>query len=161
MTAGETAPLFFMTPPETPRTERCLATLIPAAREAARGFLAELRKVLPAGVTVEILSGTRTYAEQDALYAQGRTGPGRKVTNARAGFSNHNFGIAWDIGFFRAGKYLEDSPLYAVAGSVGKRLALEWGGDWANFPDDPHFQLSTGLTLAQLRDRHARGAAAA
>nr|WP_295770097.1 M15 family metallopeptidase [Rhodoferax sp.] len=40
----------------------------------------------------------RSCAEQDALYAQGRTAPGNKVTNAKSGDSNHNFGIAFDIG---------------------------------------------------------------
>lgn len=55
-------------------------------------------------------SGLRTYEEQNALYAQGRTAPGNKVTNAKGGFSNHNFGIAFDIGIFEGAKYLGDSP---------------------------------------------------
>ncbi len=64
-------------------------------------------------VVIKIISGTRTHMqEQDALYARRRTAPGPRVTNARGGYSNHNFGIAWDIGLFRGGKYLEDSPLY-------------------------------------------------
>ncbi|MEK4456343.1 M15 family metallopeptidase [Paenibacillus sp. FSL R10-2748] len=47
------------------------------------------------GVWIVITQGLRTYAEQDALYAQGRNGDKRpKVTKVRGGYSNHNFGFA-------------------------------------------------------------------
>ena len=53
------------------------------------------------GVGAYVMTGgTRTYAEQDALYAQGRTTGGKRVTNARGGYSNHNFGVAGDFGVF-------------------------------------------------------------
>lgn len=134
------------------RSETNIATLQPKAQRAARLFLHELRNHLPSGVTVEIISGTRTYAEQDALYAQRP-----RVTKARGGFSNHNFGIAWDIGFFKGRKYLEESPLYAFAGGIGRMLGLDWGGDWKSLIDEPHFQLKTNLTLADLRSLHDSG----
>lgn len=105
------------------------------------------------GVDVRIISGLRTYAEQDALYAKGRTAPGPKVTNARAGFSNHNFGTAWDIGLFEGKKYLTDSPLYKEIGEISRSLGLKWGGDFKSFKDYPHYEVSTGLTMAQMRDR--------
>jgi hypothetical protein len=41
--------------------------------------------------------GFRTEAEQAKLYFQGRTLPGRKVTNARPGYSVHNYGAAIDF----------------------------------------------------------------
>ena len=46
--------------------------------------------------------GLRTFAEQDALYAQGRSVPGSIVTNAKGGESPHNYGCAsdwtlWDV----------------------------------------------------------------
>jgi len=37
-----------------------------------------------------VLSGYRSNAEQDALYAKGRTAPGKVVTWARGGQSRHN-----------------------------------------------------------------------
>ena len=49
------------------------------------------------GITIEFSSGYRSFAEQDKLYAQGRTEPGMKVTNARGGYSQHNWGIAADF----------------------------------------------------------------
>lgn len=145
-----------------PRTEANIATLIPKAQAAARAFMAKAVPAMePHGVTVKIISGTRTYAQQNALYAQGRTKPGRKVTNARGGYSNHNFGIAFDIGLFKDGKYLGESPLYATLGPIGESVGLEWGGRWKSFQDEPHYQLKTGLTLAQMRERVASGKAVA
>jgi len=140
------------------RTERNIATLHPKAQERAREFM---RAVIPImaqrGAVVKIISGTRSYAEQDALYAKGRTAPGPEVTKARGGYSNHNFGVAWDIGIFKGGKYLEDSPLYRECGQIGKSLGLEWGGDWKSIKDEPHYQVPTGLTMAELRARVAAG----
>ena len=106
---------------------------------------------------VKIICGTRTYAEQDALYAQGRTAPGPIVTDASAGYSNHNFGIAFDIGIFNGGVYLADSPLYTKVGTLGRAQGLEWGGEWIVFTDEPHFQLSSDCSLAEQRDLVAKG----
>ncbi len=135
-----------------PRSAEAVATLLPAAQRAARRFLAEANDgQLGAGITVKIICGTRSYAEQTALFAQGRTTHGPIVTNAPAGYSNHNFGIAFDIGIFDRGAYLEDSPLYATAGALGRIQGLEWGGDWASFRDEPHFQLPWTGSLADAR----------
>ncbi len=131
------------------RSEKVLKTLVPKAEQQARLFL---QKLHDANIAARLIGGTRTYAEQDALFAQGRTKPGNIVTRARGGFSNHNFAIAWDIGIFDGGDYLEDSPLYARAGKIGRDLGLEWGGDWKTIHDEPHFQCRTGKTLADLRD---------
>jgi peptidoglycan LD-endopeptidase CwlK len=62
-------------------------SLIPAAQIKAREFKKALRGP---PLTYRIFSETRIYAEQDALFKKGP-----KVTTARGGQSNHNFGIAW------------------------------------------------------------------
>ncbi len=112
-----------------------------------------------------MIGGTRTYAEQNALYAKGRTAGGPIVTNARGGYSNHNFGVAGDFGVFQGGKYL-DSTNGALASKIHKAVAkwvkanlpqIEWGGDWTSFRDEPHYQYKTGLSLAQMRERVAAG----
>jgi len=140
------------------RSELNIVTLHPKAQEAARRFLAAAVPIMEQrGVVVKIISGNRSWREQDALYAKGRTAPGPRVTNARGGYSNHNFGIAWDIGLFQGKKYLTESPLYVECGEIGKSLGLAWGGDWKSFPDQPHFEMKTGLTLAQMRERVASG----
>ena len=55
------------------------------------------------GIKLRIIQGFRTYAEQDALYAQGRTKKGKKVTNAKGGQSNHNLGLAIDVAEIKNG----------------------------------------------------------
>lgn len=136
------------------RSEKNIATLLPDAQVQAREFLKQVRA---AGINAKIIGGTRTFAEQDALFAQGRTAPGKIVTNARGGFSNHNFGIAWDIGIFKGTSFLHESPQYDEAGQIGKGLGIEWGGEFSSIIDKPHFQCRTGKTLEQLRALHKAG----
>lgn len=62
------------------RSEANIQTLLPAAQRKAREFMKAVQGV---GATVKIISGTRTFAEQDRLYRQGRDLPGPKVTNAK------------------------------------------------------------------------------
>lgn len=134
-----------------PRSEAALATLVPHARSQARAFL---KAVLGAGLNIRIIDGSRTFAAQDALFARGRGGnkSGAIVTRARGGFSNHNFGIAWDIGVFDAeGAYIPESGDYAKAGVIGRDRGLTWGGDWAGIVDRPHFQCRSTRTIAQMR----------
>ena len=146
-----------------PRSEKAIATLQPEVQPMARALV---QKAAAAGIRIKILSGLRTYAEQDALYAQGRTAPGKVVTNARGGQSNHNFGIAFDVGVFEGNTYLDESPKYKAVGVLGEELGLEWGGNWKTIVDQPHFQLrpswAKGWTekqmLAELRTRHDSGA---
>jgi peptidoglycan L-alanyl-D-glutamate endopeptidase CwlK len=137
------------------RSERLIATLHPRAQEQARAFLQRVRS---AGIDARIISGTRTYQEQEALFRQGRWGnPGPVVTKARGGHSNHNFGIAWDIGIFENGRYLTASPLYDTAAVIGVTPEIEWGGNWKSFPDRPHYQLVTGLPIASVRKSFEAG----
>lgn len=141
------------------RSEKNLATLVPNAQRKAREWL---RKCLEAGINVRVICGTRTYEEQAALYAKGRTAPGDKVTNARPGYSWHNFGVAWDfVVFDDRGQPLWDSPLMERCGRIGEGLGLEWGGSWKSIKDTPHLQLKMGFTLAEARQRVKDGRAVA
>ena len=109
------------------------------------------------GLKIQITECVRTIAEQDALYAQGRTTgvKGHTVTNA-PGYSyssHHMWGTAFD--FCRAdGKepYYDKDGFFTKVGKIGKSLGLEWGGDWKSPVDKPHFQLSDwGSTTKQLK----------
>ena len=141
------------------RSESNIITLVPKAQIAARKFLGLLSRI---GKDVRIISGTRTYAEQDTLYRQGRNGNTlQKVTNARGGQSNHNFGIAWDIGLFENGKYIvADSKYKQLPALVLPHLPeLEWGGSWRTFPDVPHYQLrAVAESIAAVRGLFENGA---
>jgi peptidoglycan L-alanyl-D-glutamate endopeptidase CwlK len=146
------------------RSESVIATLLPEVQPYARALVT---KAAQNGITIKVISGLRTYAEQDDLYAQGRTKPGNIVTNARGGYSNHNFGIAFDIGVFEGTSYKDDSPKYKAVGMLGQDLGLEWGGNWKTIQDEPHFQLRPNWAadlsekdmLADLRDRKDEGKA--
>lgn len=149
-------------PPVDPRSEKNILTLKPEIQPLARALV---QKADSAGIKIKVISGYRSYEEQDALYAQGRTTPGKIVTKAPAGYSNHNFGIAFDIGVFEGNKYLGESPKYKAVGALGMEIGLEWGGNWKSMTDEPHFQLrpewANELTekqmLAALRDRVKNG----
>lgn len=96
------------------------------------------------GLKIKIGETYRTVAEQDALYAQGRTEPGNIVTNApgKSYSSYHQWGTAFDI--FRndgSGAYNESGKFFERVGQIGKAIGLEWGGDWKSIVDKPHFQL--------------------
>lgn len=141
------------------RSETVIATLHPKTQELAREFL---RKIQDSGilgtVIIKLISGTRNYAEQAELFAQGRTKPGKIVTKAGPGQSNHNFGIAWDVGLFKGTDFLEDSSLYAKIGQEGKKISsLEWGGDFTSIVDMPHFQVKNSLTIKQIRAKFEKG----
>ena len=80
-----------------------------------------------------VAQGLRTYAEQDALYAQGRTAPGHIVTNARGGYSNHNFGCAVDCYPYLSGpggaiNWAANSPQFRAMVSALESQGLVWGG---------------------------------
>lgn len=144
------------------RSEANIATLHPKVQPYARSLV---QKAAAAGITIKVISGLRTYAVQNDLYAQGRSKPGSKVTNAPAGYSNHNFGLAFDIGVWQGEKYLDDSPLYKAVAALGMDLGLEWGGSWKTIQDQPHYELRPSWAkdmpeaamLTELRRRKADG----
>jgi hypothetical protein len=133
------------------RSEKNLGTLRPKAQPHFRALLRTLKAYADGkGLDVKIISANRTWAEQDALFAKGRTKPGPKVTNARGGQSNHNYQIAVDIGLFNNGAYLGESAHYKKMGPLGEALGLEWGGRWRDFPDTPHYQIKMGRRISVL-----------
>ena len=75
------------------RTLKCVATLEANFQRRVRQWLDEM---IQTGIRPLIYCGRRTFEEQLALFAQGRTKPGRIVTKARPGESYHNYGLAFD-----------------------------------------------------------------
>lgn len=93
------------------------------------------------GYTLIVTQGFRSIAEQNALYAQGRTKPGKIVTNARGGQSNHNHGEAVDFAFVIDGEITWDVSVYQNVGVWARTVGLKWGGDWKRFKDFPHVEI--------------------
>lgn len=127
-----------------------LALVHPVLRERVEDVAAELVRK---NIFVEVVSGFRSTAEQARLYAQGRTTKGKRVTNAKAGYSWHNFGLAVDLCPMKRGAFDWNAPLtvWHEIGATAKRHHLEWGGDWRT-PDRPHLQLAVAQTLTQCRN---------
>lgn len=139
------------------RNEKSIARLHPQVRGLIRRFINDV--YIKHQVQLVIVQDYRTYAQQDALYAKGRTTSGSTVTNAKGGQSNHNFALAVDVfPLWNDGKLHMDAKsdkknieILRKISSVGKSIGLEWGGDWKSMVDNPHFQLKTGKTMSQLR----------
>ena len=95
------------------------------------------------GVPLLVTCTYRSPEEQEALYAQGRTKPGPKVTNAHAGQSAHNYGLALDFVPLVNGKPVWDGehPAWRVAGTLAPKFGLEWAGTWTTFREFPHVQV--------------------
>lgn len=129
--------------------------LHPAVRER----LAALQiRMLEIGYHVIPIAGFRSVEEQNKLYAQGRTTPGKIVTNAKGGQSYHNFGLAVDVVFEDEGVPSWDEKLpWGTLGKEGKVFGFEWGGDFKRFRDRPHFQFTKGFSTKKLLDIYLTG----
>lgn len=117
-------------------------------------------ELLKMGVSVLLICTYRDNDEQAKLYAQGRTTPGRIVTNAKPGKSWHNAvdqtgqpaAEAFDIVPLMHGKPVwadKDDPntpedeawIWERVGEHGVAVGLKWyGSPGAPFPEKPHFQ---------------------
>jgi peptidoglycan L-alanyl-D-glutamate endopeptidase CwlK len=104
-------------------------------------------------IEILVTSTLRTFEEQAELFAIGRTKPGKIVTNAKAGESWHNFGLAFDVVPLVNGKAIWHSPFWTRIGDFGKELDLIWGGDFKTFKDKPHFEFHRNLTLVEANQR--------
>ena len=146
-------------------SEEKIKTLHPILRDEIRVLIDKINTYVLTGVAkVRIAQGLRTFAEQDALYAQGRTKPGPKVTNAKGGQSIHNYGLAVDIVLIVDGKvaswdtkkdFDKDSQSdWMEVVSEFKKAGWVWGGDWRTFKDMPHFEKTKGLSLKQIQEKY-------
>lgn len=140
-----------------PVSEQRLALVAP---ELARKVQAAAVALAMQGIYFRVAQGLRTYAEQNALYAQGRTTSGHIVTNARGGYSNHNFGCAVDCYPFLSGQsgdlnWNPRSVQFLTMVAALKAQELVWGGEWVSLPDAPHFQLTNVPVTPTNADRAA------
>jgi peptidoglycan L-alanyl-D-glutamate endopeptidase CwlK len=103
-----------------------------------------IKKLAKEGIYICVAQGYRSKADQDALYAIGRSKSGKIVTNAKGGQSNHNYGVAVDLCLYSAdGKTVSwqtGGPFSKVVAAM-KAEGFKWGGDWRSFKDNPHFEL--------------------
>ncbi len=151
------------------KTLERIELLHPSVRNEAKEIYAEICERLNGKTLCRFAFTLRTFAEQNALYAQGRTSAGPKVTNAKGGQSWHNYGLAIDIVLLqdKDGNGTHETASWdnkidfdgdGVADwlevvYVFKLYGWDWGGDWRSFRDTPHFQKTFGLTIAEAKTR--------
>lgn len=112
-----------------------------------------IKKCKHEGIDILITSTYRDAESQNALYAQGRTKEGKKVTNAKAGQSFHNWRCAFDFVPIVNGKaQWSDIATFEKIGVMGENLGLTWAGRWTRFTERAHFQYTNGLTLHDFQN---------
>jgi len=128
---------------------RSLSDLKPKVAALASEFI---NRCKAQNIDIIITSTYRDHESQNALYAQGRTAPGKKVTNAKAGQSFHNWKVAFDFVPVVNGKPVWDNDeLITKCGEIGESVGLEWAGRWKTFKEKLHLQYTHGLTLADFQ----------
>lgn len=149
-----------------------ISLLHPKLRDEALAIYDEILAALTGYAACRFAFTLRTFAEQDGLYAQGRSKPGKIVTNAKGGQSYHNYGLAIDIvllvdkdhnGSFETAAWDEKTDFdgdkvadWMEVVAIFKRHGWEWGGDW-HFKDMPHFQKTFGKSIYDLKALHTAG----
>lgn len=139
--------------------------LHPKLRKEAKEIYEQICRAVSGNVVVRFSWTLRTFKEQDEIFAQGRTKPGKIVTKAKGSQSFHNYGLAIDIvllvdkddnGTFETASWSTNADFdkdgiadWQEVVEIFKRFGWEWGGDW-RWNDDPHFQKTFGYSISQL-----------
>jgi len=128
---------------------RKLEDLHPKVKLLCERFVASCAKQ---NIDVLITSTYRDGESQNALYAQGRTAPGKIITKAKAGQSFHNWKCAFDFVPIVNGKaQWNDTALFTKCGEIAEAVGLEWAGRWKTFKELAHCQYTNGLTLQDFQ----------
>jgi len=143
-----------------------IGLLHPSLRNEALEIYSDITEALKGKAICRFAYTLRSFAEQDGLFAQGRTKAGKIVTNAKGGESYHNYGLAIDIvllkdtdgnGTFETASWETNVDFDGDGLSdwkeivrIFKMYGWEAGIDWAKFPDAPHFQKTFGRSIKSL-----------
>lgn len=150
-----------------------VALLHPNIREQVKALIQQAEEKLGQYAAIRIVQGLRTFEEQDALYAQGRSKPGNIVTNSRGGQSYHNYGLAIDFailydkdknGTFETLSWdtlvdldRDGEKDWMEVVEVFEKANYVWGGRFSSIKDNPHFEKTFGYNWRSLLLRHQQG----
>lgn len=130
-------------------TNNRIAKLDKRLQKPATNFINNVKIKL--NIKLRIADGFRSIKEQNDLYAKGRTRPGKIVTNAKGGDSFHNYGLAIDVFMMKDNGEVDWSIISSEIVEIGKEEGFKWGGDWKSFKDYPHFEMTFGKTISDLK----------
>ena len=139
---------------ETISIER-LNKLHPLIRQSALDAYDEACKNTPKGIHPFITESIRSFKRSDDLYAQGRTKPGKIVTNAKGGDSMHNYALAIDFVIMVNGvmSWKVDKNWMIVIECFEKH-GWKSGLYFKTIVDAPHLEKTLGLTLRQIKAKY-------
>lgn len=138
-----------------------LENVHPDIRVRARRVLADVKNFLDK--EMKITESLRDFEKQRDVYAQGRTDPGKIATNARPGYSFHQYGLAIDCCFAGADPYLENLPksdfdlFWNSYGKFAVNHGFIWGGNFKMRKDRPHIELSYGMRIQECLEEYRIG----
>lgn len=147
----------------------------PLVRETMFAAYDEICAALSKNVICRYARTLSSFAEQDQIWNQGRFGdPGKIVTNAKGGFSYHNYGLAADVVFLldknKDGTF--ETPSWDFKGDFDGDNKADWQevdeimkkhGFVGLYNKDkrrwdlPHFQKTLGFSVQQLYNLHIAG----
>lgn len=130
-----------------------LDSLHPKVRADFKQFIEDSEEGL--NITLRIAQGLRTMEEQQALYDLGRKKPGSIVTNAKAGSSYHNYGLAVDLVVMVDNKLDWNYDMGKLVTYAIKK-GISWGGSWRKFKDKPHFEKTFGINWKDMLAKYQK-----
>lgn len=137
--------------------------LHPKVRDEVEATINEVEAFWPLTECVRIVQGLRTIDQQNSLYAQGRTMPGMKVTNAKGGKSYHNYGLAIDFalmydkdknGTFETLSWDVKDKSWMEVVKAFEAKGWFWGGKFSSLKDYPHLQKTFGFAVSSLLNKY-------
>ena len=150
-----------------------VALLHPLVRQQCADCIIKAEAGFPENMAIRVVQGLRTIDEQNAIYAQGRTTPGKIVTKARGGHSYHNYGLAIDFalmfdkdgnGSFETLSWDTSSDAdhdqvkdWQEVVKVFEAAGWEWGGKFSTIKDAPHLQKTFGLKISECLGKYNSG----
>lgn len=137
-------------------SQQRLSGVAPELRRRATLMLEELEAD---GIPVRVTCGLRTMMEQQTDWEQGRSRPGRIITQARPGYSDHQFGMAIDVVPMTLPHGQPDwndtHPVWATIVATGEKYGLIAGARFLHNPDEPHFQLTGTFPVTPTDDERS------
>lgn len=144
-----------------------ICTAHPAIRQQLLSIYEEICASLTGRAQCRFTEVIRSAKRQDELYAQGRSKPGKIVTNAKAWESAHNFALGVDYCLIIDGKeaswntildYDKDGIAdWTEVANIFKKHGWSWAGDWKKFREYAHVECLFGIPLSTLRERMLNG----
>lgn len=138
-------------------TKDRISQLYSLVRNEVTKIIEECDKALTGKAKARISQGLRTFEEQTKLFNQRP-----KVTNAKAGQSIHNYGLAIDIvliidqkeASWDTAKDWDNDKIadWYECVKIFAKNSWKWGENWKTFKDIPHFE-KRGFTWKKLYNK--------